>query len=60
MYSVKMHNPAKKHIDLRACSREIEPMKKAIALVADVMVIDGPACVSPILNLLSASRCNGA
>ena len=51
--------PAKRQKLLRAGSVVKEPRKKAIASVIDVMVMEGPACVSPILNLSSANKCCG-
>ena len=38
---------------------DIDPKKKASPSVTDVIVIDGPACVRPILNLSDAVRCIG-
>ena len=48
---------ANRHKLLRAGSVESEPTKKASALVTEVIVIDGPAWISPILNLSFADRC---
>ena len=56
-YSVITHRPEKMQKLLSAGSVVNEPRKKAIASVIDVIVIDGPACVNPILNLLSADKC---
>ena len=36
-----------------------EPRKKAIPSVTEVIVIDGPASVSPILNRSFADKCIG-
>ena len=36
------------------------PRKKASASVTDVIVMEGPACFKPILNLSSADRWSGA
>ena len=44
---------------LRAGIVDIDPKKNARPSVTDVMVIDGPACVRPILNLSDAVRCIG-
>ena len=38
---------------------DIAPRKKASPSVTDVIVIDGPACVSPTLNRYAAFRCKG-
>ena len=44
---------------LRAGTVDIEPRKKASPSVIEVIVMDGPACVRPILNLSLAVRCIG-
>ena len=41
--------PAKKQKLERASSEEVQPRKKAIAFVKDVIVIEEPACWSPII-----------
>ena len=38
---------------------DMDPRKKASPSVTDVIVIDGPACVRPILNRSLAFRCIG-
>ena len=38
-----MQMPAKMHKPLSAGKEEIDPMKKAMASVTEVMVMDGPA-----------------
>ena len=49
-------NPAVRQKLFNAGILEIDPIKKAIPSVTDVIVIDGPACVSPILNRSFAER----
>ena len=44
------------HKPLRAGRDDIEPMKNARASVTEVIVIEGPALVIPIMNLFSAER----
>ena len=51
-----MMMPANKHKLLIAGSVERDPTKKARAFVTDVIVIDGPACSRPVLNLYFAER----
>ena len=51
-----MQIPANIHKPLRAGRDEIEPMKNARASVTEVIVIEGPARVRPILNLSFAGR----
>ena len=51
-----MTNPAKMHRPRRAGSDESDPTKKASAFVTEVIVIDGPACVKPSLNLSFADK----
>ena len=58
-YRVVTVIPAKRQKLFKAYSFVIEPVKKAIALVTDVMVIDGPAWVIPILKRSFAERCIG-
>ena len=58
-YSVAVITPAKRQKLLRAAILVNDPVKKAIALVTEVIVIDGPAWVNPILNLSFAERCMG-
>ena len=58
-YSVVTVIPAKRQKLFNASSLVIEPVKKAIALVTEVMVIDGPAWVIPILKRSFAERCIG-
>ena len=36
-----------------------EPMKKAQQSVSEVIVIDGPACYRPLLNLSEAGKSKG-
>ena len=55
-YSVITQMPAKMQKLLNAGKVVKEPRKKESAPVTDVIVIDGPACASPILNLLLADR----
>ena len=42
--------PAIVHMLEMARSDELEPIKKAIASVNDVIVIDGPACRMPLFT----------
>ena len=42
-YSIITPNPAKKQKLFNASNEEVQPKKKAIALVAEVIVIDEPA-----------------
>ena len=44
-------HPQKKQKLLRAGELAIEPMKNERPSVTEVIVIEGPACVSPSLNL---------
>ena len=39
-----MQTPAKMHKPLSAGKEDIDPIKKAIASVTEVIVMDGPAC----------------
>ena len=56
MYSMHTQHPQKKQKLLRAGELANDPMKNDIPSVTEVMVIEGPACVSPILNLSLALR----
>jgi len=58
-YSVQMMIPANKHRLRIAGSVERAPTKNARAFVTDVIVIEGPACLKPYLNLSLALRCVG-
>ena len=49
-------HPQKKQKLLKAGELANEPIKNDIPSVTEVMVIEGPACVSPILNLSLALR----
>lgn len=51
MYKVITHIPAKMQKLYSAGKEESDPRKKATASVIEVTVIDGPACLNPILNL---------
>jgi len=46
-------SPAKKQKLERASREEVQPRKKAIAFVKDVIVIDDPACFIPSIILYS-------
>lgn len=48
--------PAKKQKLDRASSEAVHPKKKAIAFVNEVIVIDEPACLSPIIILFSTDN----
>ena len=48
--------PAKRQKLFSAGMLEIEPMKNAIPSVTEVIVIDGPACVNPILKRSFADK----
>lgn len=52
-YSMRTPMPAKKQKLERASSDEVQPRKKAMAFVNDVIVMDEPACRSPIIILFS-------
>ena len=54
-----MHVAAKRQKLLSAGTDVIAPKKKASAPVRDVIVIEGPACIKPILHRSSADRCYG-
>ena len=58
-YRVTTTMPANRQKLFKAGSLLMEPVKKAIAFVTDVMVIDGPACAMPIRNRSFAERCTG-
>ena len=51
MYKVTTQIPAKIQKLYSAGKEESDPRKKATASVIEVTVIDGPACLNPILNL---------
>ena len=59
-YSETTQNPAKMQKLSRPGKFVKAPRKKASASVTDVIVMEGPACFKPILNLSSAERCSGA
>ena len=48
--------PQKKQKLLNAAASEIDPIKNDIPSVTEVIVIDGPACMSPNLNLSLADK----
>ena len=58
-YRVVTVIPAKRQKLFKAASFVIEPVKNAIAFVTEVMVMDGPAWVIPILKRSFAERCIG-
>ena len=53
-------NPAKMQKLSRPGKFVKAPRKKASASVIDVIVMEGPACFNPILNLSSTERWSGA
>ena len=55
-YSITTQQPQKKQKLPRAGEFDIDPIKKDMPSVIDVIVIDGPACVRPILNLSFADK----
>ena len=55
-YSIITQHPQKKQKLPKAGELANEPMKKERPSVTEVIVIDGPACVSPALNLSLALR----
>ena len=56
-YKQITQSPEKMQKLLIAGSDVIEPRKKAVASVIDVIVIEGPACIKPILNLSFTDKC---
>ena len=58
-YNVITQIPAKMQKLLSAGKEESDPRKNAIASVIEVTVIDGPACLKPILNLSLGFRLVG-
>ena len=58
-YSVITQIPAKMQKLLSPGKELSEPPKKAIASVIEVIVIEGPACLRPIMNLSFADKCFG-
>ena len=58
-YSITTQQPQKKQKLPSAGELEIDPMKKDRPSVIEVIVIDGPACVSPTLNRSLAERWSG-
>ena len=58
-YSITTQQPQKKQKLLKAAASDIDPMKNERPSVTDVMVIEGPACIRPILNLSLAVRWSG-
>ena len=55
-YSITTQQPQKKQKLLKAGEFANEPIKKDRPSVTEVIVIEGPACVSPTLNLSLALR----
>ena len=55
-YSITTQHPQQKQKLLNAGELEIEPMKNEIPSVTEVIVIEGPANVRPILNLSFADK----
>ena len=55
-YSIITQHPQKKQKLLKAGEFANEPIKKDRPSVTEVIVIEGPACVSPTLNLSLALR----
>jgi hypothetical protein len=49
--SIRIPNPAKKQKLDRASREEVQPKKKAMALVTEVMVTEDPAWIIPSLIL---------
>ena len=56
MQSITTQHPQKKQKLLRAAASLIEPMKNEIPSVTEVIVMDGPACIKPCLNLSFTGR----
>ena len=56
---MRMPRPAKKQKLLRAPRDPVQPRKKAMALVKEVMVIEEPACIKPSL-ILSGTDLRGS
>lgn len=52
-YSIRTPKPLKKQKLAKASREEVQPKKKAMAFVNDVIVIDEPACIIPFLILCS-------
>lgn len=53
-YSIKTPTPAKRQ-KLLSASKEVDaPIQNAMMLVKEVMVMEGPACLSPLTTLSSA------
>ena len=55
-YNITTQQPQKKQKLARASEFDIEPIKNDMPSVIDVIVIEGPACVRPILNLSFAVK----
>ena len=51
--------PIVRQNDLTASIVVFDPMKKAQQSVSEVIVIDGPACYRPLLNLSEAGKSKG-
>lgn len=51
--------PQKMQKDLIASIDEVDPMKKAMPSVTDVIVIEGPACIIPFLILSEGGQSRG-
>ena len=58
-YSMITHYPQKKQKLPKAGEFAREPMKKERPSVTEVIVIEGPACVSPSRNLSLALKWSG-
>jgi hypothetical protein len=55
-YNINTPTPANKQKLLNASKDVVAPSQKAITFVNEVIVIEGPACLSPSTNLSSAER----
>ena len=51
--------PVNTQKDLTASMEDVDPIKKAIQSVIDVIVIEGPACFMPRLIRSPGGRSNG-
>ena len=58
-YKVTTVMPANRQKLFKAANLLSDPVKKAIALVTEVIVIEGPACAIPIRKRSLAERCIG-
>lgn len=52
-YSIRTPTPAKRQKLLRASKEVVAPIQNAITLVKEVIVMEGPACFNPSINLSS-------